>query len=72
MRRLIWAFAGRTYYIAGNHVSRLTLFLWKISLEIRKKIPIIGINIHLQIQAKITAARLLEKFLFNIRYQIPA
>ena len=27
MRRLVWAFAGRTYHIVGNLMSRL--ILWK-------------------------------------------
>ena len=28
MRRLIWAFAGRTYHIVGNLMSRLILSAW--------------------------------------------
>ena len=52
MRRLIWAFAGRTYHIVGNLMSRLKYFygekqkLWKTAI-FRCKI-ILSKEIHVQ------------------------
>ena len=31
MRKLVWAFAGRTYHIVGNHLSRLKKFAFLLS-----------------------------------------